>query len=266
MSLAATARSAAAPAASAARPRVAARGPRRWRSPSSSSSSARRAASPSVSARVFGERTPVLFQRLLCAGLGVTVRRHGALERGRRSRLIVANHVSWLDIPGPGLARADELSRQEGGRRSIRSGANSWRCRASSMSTASAGAASPRSTPGWPRRCARGSPVVLFAEATTGDGNRLLRFRSSHFEAIRQAAAEAAGRRAHPAGLSPLFAPRRPADGAVRAAEGRLVRRHDLPAAPRALSSRGGGVDLRRPLRRADPRSRRTWTARPRRA
>ena len=32
-----------------------------------------------------------------------------------------------------------------------------------------------------------GSPVVLFAEATTGDGNRLLRFRSSHFEAIRQA-------------------------------------------------------------------------------
>ncbi len=33
-----------------------------------------------------------------------------------------------------------------------------------------------------------GAPVVLFAEATTGDGNRLLRFRSSHFEAIRQAA------------------------------------------------------------------------------
>jgi len=33
-----------------------------------------------------------------------------------------------------------------------------------------------------------GCPVVLFAEATTGDGNRLLKFRSSHFEAIRQAA------------------------------------------------------------------------------
>ena len=30
-----------------------------------------------------------------------------------------------------------------------------------------------------------GSPVVLFAEATTGDGNRMLRFRSSHFEAVR---------------------------------------------------------------------------------
>ena len=33
-----------------------------------------------------------------------------------------------------------------------------------------------------------GSPVVLFAEATTGDGNRLRCFRSSHFEAARLAA------------------------------------------------------------------------------
>ena len=35
---------------------------------------------------------------------------------------------------------------------------------------------------------AKGEPVVLFAEATTGDGNRLLKFRSSHFEAARMAA------------------------------------------------------------------------------
>ncbi len=41
-----------------------------------------------------------------------------------------------------------------------------------------------------------GPPVVLFAEATTGDGNRLLRFRSSHFESIRQAALGAGGRAA----------------------------------------------------------------------
>ncbi len=34
--------------------------------------------------------------------------------------------------------------------------------------------------------------MVLFAEATTGDGNRLLRFRSSHFEAVREAAVGAA--------------------------------------------------------------------------
>jgi 1-acyl-sn-glycerol-3-phosphate acyltransferase len=37
------------------------------------------------------------------------------------------------------------------------------------------------------RRMASGEPVALFAEATTGDGNRLLRFRSSHFESVRSA-------------------------------------------------------------------------------
>ena len=49
---------------------------------------------------------------------------------------------------------------------------------------------------------ATGEPVVLFAEATTGDGNRLLRFRSSHFEAVRQAAA---GARAAEAVVQPVF-------------------------------------------------------------
>ncbi len=38
-----------------------------------------------------------------------------------------------------------------------------------------------------------GDPVVLFAEATTGDGNRLLKFHSPHFEAARLAL-QAAGR------------------------------------------------------------------------
>ena len=47
-----------------------------------------------------------------------------------------------------------------------------------------------------------GSPVVLFAEATTGDGNRLLRFRSSHFEAIRLAAS---GDNQRPAVVQPVF-------------------------------------------------------------
>ncbi len=134
----------------------------------------------------FAQGAPVLFQRLLCAGLGVRVRRQGALSAESR-QLVVANHVSWLDIPVLGsLAPMSFLAKKEVGdhplgrelaamqgvvyvdrrRRSCLPAVNT--CMAETMRAE--------------------VPVVLFAEATTGDGNRLLRFRSSHFEAIRQAA------------------------------------------------------------------------------
>jgi 1-acyl-sn-glycerol-3-phosphate acyltransferase len=48
-------------------------------------------------------------------------------------------------------------------------------------------------------------PVLLFAEATTGDGNRLLRFRSSHFEAILQAAAREGDPGCGGAVIQPVF-------------------------------------------------------------
>jgi len=135
-----------------------------------------------------GRGAPSLFHRLLCRGLGVRVRRLGAFTAGRK-QLIVANHVSWLDIPVlASLAPMSFLAKKEIGehpvgreivamqgvvyvdrrRRSCIPSVN--RCMAKTMRA--------------------GSPVVLFAEATTGDGNRLLRFRSSHFEAVRQAASD----------------------------------------------------------------------------
>jgi 1-acyl-sn-glycerol-3-phosphate acyltransferase len=61
----------------------------------------------------WGERTPVRFQRLLCSGLGVRVRPHGELA-AEGCRLIVANHVSWLDIPVLGsLAPMSFLAKRE---------------------------------------------------------------------------------------------------------------------------------------------------------
>jgi 1-acyl-sn-glycerol-3-phosphate acyltransferase len=134
----------------------------------------------------FGAAIPVYFQRLLCAGLGVKVRRHGTFSSGPK-RLIVANHVSWLDIPVVGsLGPMSFLAKREVGDHPI-----------GRMLIAMQGVVyvdrSRRS--GIPAVNARmvqairaGSAVVLFAEATTGDGNRLLRFRSSHFEAVRLAA------------------------------------------------------------------------------
>ncbi len=148
----------------------------------------------------FGERTPVLFQRLLCAGLGVTVRRHGDFCASG-SRLIVANHVSWLDIPVMGaLAPMSFLAKKE-------IGANpAGRLLASLQGIVYVDRGRrrciPRVNASMLEAMRAGSPVVLFAEATTGDGNRLLRFRSSHFQAIRQAAI---ADRERPAFIQPVY-------------------------------------------------------------
>lgn len=137
-----------------------------------------------------GRRAPVLFQRLICAGLGVSVRRHGALNGGT-NQLIVANHVSWLDIPVLGsLEPMSFLAKKEVGDHPLGRELVAMqgviyvdRRRRSCIPAVNARMAEAMRT---------GSPVVLFAEATTGDGNRLLRFRSSHFEAVRVAAVGAA--------------------------------------------------------------------------
>ena len=114
------------------------------------------------------------------------MRRHGTFSSAPK-RLIVANHVSWLDIPVLGsLEPMTFLAKKEVGShwigrtlvglqgvvyvdRQRRFGIPSVNARMVEVMRA---------------RCS----IVLFAEATTGDGNRLRHFRSSHFEAARLAA------------------------------------------------------------------------------
>jgi 1-acyl-sn-glycerol-3-phosphate acyltransferase len=147
-----------------------------------------------------GEGTPVLFQRLLCAGLGVTVRRHGALAASGR-RLIVANHVSWLDIPVLGsLAPMSFLAKRQIGDHPV--GRQLVAMQGAVYVDRERRRCIPEVNAGMVAAMRAGAPVVLFAEATTGDGNRLLRFRSSHFEAIRQAAISDAG---DPAFVQPVY-------------------------------------------------------------
>ncbi len=134
----------------------------------------------------FGEQTPVLFQRLLCRGLGVTVRQHGDLG-GSGRRLIVANHVSWLDIPVMGsVAPMSFLAKKEIGDHPV--GRELVAMQGVVYVERGRRRCIPEVNAKIVERMREGSPVVLFAEATTGDGARLLRFRSSHFEAIRRAA------------------------------------------------------------------------------
>ena len=144
-----------------------------------------------VALRVLARRTPwrreagasVLFHKILCAALGV----RGAV-RGRlvgQAALIAANHVSWLDIPVLGsLLPLAFLAKREVGR------ARLARVIAELQGVVFVDRLRPRRIPEVNRQIARtlrgGVPLVLFAEATTGDGNRMLRFRSSHFEALRE--------------------------------------------------------------------------------
>ncbi len=131
------------------------------------------------------QRTPVAFHRLLCLTLRVRLRRFGMPTRARK-RLIAANHVSWLDILVLGaLEPMTFLAKKEVG------GPFLGRQVALLQGVVFVDRRRKRAIPDVNKAMAltmrAGVPVVLFAEATTGDGNRLRRFRSSHFEAVRQA-------------------------------------------------------------------------------
>ncbi len=119
---------------------------------------------------------PVVYHRLICRLLGVRVTLIGTPAPG--PALIVANHVSWLDIcvltavaPAVFVAKREvsawpvfgQLARLQ---RSI------FIDRSRRRATADANRAIAR-------RLADGDRVVVFAEGTSSDGNRVLPFRSS---------------------------------------------------------------------------------------
>ena len=87
------------------------------------------------------------------------------------------------------------------------------------------------------RAMVEGEPVVLFAEATTGDGNRLLPLPLLAFRGG-QARRRRGRRGGDPAGVPRLFAASPACRRSPRAAAVRLVRRHDFHAAFPALRRR----------------------------
>jgi 1-acyl-sn-glycerol-3-phosphate acyltransferase len=141
-------------------------------------------------ARRFGWRrgpaASVALHRWFCAVLRLRLRRIGT--PGPARRLIVANHVSWLDIVALGaMERSAFLAKKE-------VGLSFWtRWLVELQGVVYVDRERKRCIPAvnaeMSRRMADGDPVVLFAEATTSDGLRLLRFRSSHFEAALRAGA-----------------------------------------------------------------------------
>jgi 1-acyl-sn-glycerol-3-phosphate acyltransferase len=144
-------------------------------------------------------RIPPLFHRVFLALFGVRVIERGT-PPGPAATLVLANHVSWLDIPVIGslhplsfIAKAEVRSWPVVGllarlQRSVF--IDRERKKATTEINAAVG-----------YRLARGDVIVLFAEGTTGDGNRILPFRSSLVGAARSALADQAVESIH---LQPL--------------------------------------------------------------
>jgi 1-acyl-sn-glycerol-3-phosphate acyltransferase len=125
---------------------------------------------------------PVVYHRMLCALLAVRVKVIG--ERCRDSPLLVtANHVSWLDISVlTALAPVVFVAKREvadwplfGLLAKLQRSVFVERERRSRTAEANREIA---------ERLAGGDPVVLFAEGTSSDGNRVLPFRSSLIGAV----------------------------------------------------------------------------------
>lgn len=134
----------------------------------------------------YGRWIPVYFHRLLCAGLGLKARPHGTSSSAPK-RLIVANHVSWLDIPVlASLEPMTFLAKKEIGEHPV--GRELVALQGALFVDRNRRFDIPAVNDRIVEAMRSGCAVVLFAEATTGDGNRLLPFRSSHFEAVRLAA------------------------------------------------------------------------------
>src|SRR3954465_6555223 len=129
-------------------------------------------------------RLPLLFCRLTCRLLGIRPRFRGR-PGGRSPRMIVPNHVSWTDVlvlgcreaPLRFVAKSEVAGWPLFGPIARLTGAFfvGRRCRRSIL----------RVNAALSERLAAGEDVVVFAEATTGDGSRLRRFNAPHFAALR---------------------------------------------------------------------------------
>jgi 1-acyl-sn-glycerol-3-phosphate acyltransferase len=135
--------------------------------------------------RPFAGRLPILFHRLFLRLFSVRVRVQGQRPSGAPT-LVLANHVSWLDVPVLGsLAPLSFIAKSEIAAWPVvglfaRLQRTVFIDRARKSHTAEVNAAVAR-------RLAGGDIIVLFPEGTTGDGNRILPFRSSLVGAARAA-------------------------------------------------------------------------------
>ena len=127
-------------------------------------------------------RFPHWYHRQVCRILGITLKVEGAVVHDAPA-LLVCNHTSWLDIPVlSALAPVSFVAKLEvGGWPFVSALARLQRSifidRTRRQATGDAANAIMA-------RLERGDTVVLFAEGTSSDGNRVLPFKTSLFGAV----------------------------------------------------------------------------------
>lgn len=133
---------------------------------------------------------PTTYHRLLLRFIGVRVRVRGAPAQGR-PLLILSNHVSWLDIPVVGsLTPLFFVAKSEvAGWPVIGLLARFQRTVFVDRQRRHATGEVNREIA---HRLQQGDPVVLFAEGTSSDGNRVLPFRTALVGAVREVFATSA--------------------------------------------------------------------------
>lgn len=131
---------------------------------------------------------PVVFHRIVCAVMGFRVIVRGSPPRGAPA-LIVSNHISWADITVmSGVMPLSFIAKSEvagwpvfGLFARLQRSVFVDRARRSATAEVNSTVAA---------RLSDGEAIVLFGEGTTGDGTRVLPFRSALVGAVRDALAD----------------------------------------------------------------------------
>ncbi|MFB0492417.1 1-acyl-sn-glycerol-3-phosphate acyltransferase [Methylobacterium sp. OAE515] len=197
--------------------------------------------------RFLGRRAtlaPILFHRVFLRLFSVRVTQSGTPPASGEAALVLANHVSWLDIVAIGSLRPlSFVAKSEIAGWPVISALAALQ-RTIYIDRQRRGATAAVST-AIGHRLAEGELVVLFAEGTTGDGTRLLPFRSSLVGAARAALQAEAGRGR--VRLQPLAItyPRRNGLPVTRAERVDIAWYGDMELAPHvAAFVQGGPIDV----------------------
>lgn len=183
---------------------------------------------------------PFLYHRFVLGMIDVRVRTVGE-PAAVRPLILVSNHVSWLDIPvlgsrfPLGFVAKSEVSGWPGVGLLAKLQRTVFVDRNSRSATGKVNEAIAE-------RLREGDPVVLFAEGTSSDGNRVLPFRSALLGATREAYGNGV-----PAGVQPLAIAYVGLDGVPlgRARRPMVAWYGDMDLAPHLLTIiRRGGIDV----------------------